>query len=54
MRGYGDHLQYSVFECQFTPSKEELVRKVGAADDLGQDDRGQSFGVHPMSETEKE
>jgi CRISPR-associated protein Cas2 len=19
MRGYGDHLQYSVFECQFTP-----------------------------------
>lgn len=20
MRGYGDHLQYSVFECQFTPA----------------------------------
>ena len=20
MRGFGDHLQYSVFECQFTPS----------------------------------
>lgn len=20
MRGYGDHLQYSVFECQLTPS----------------------------------
>ena len=19
MRGYGDHLQYSIFECQFTP-----------------------------------
>jgi len=24
MRGYGDHLQFSVFECQFTP--EDLVR----------------------------
>jgi CRISPR-associated protein Cas2 len=24
MRGYGDHLQYSVFECQFTPG--DLVR----------------------------
>ena len=24
MRGYGDHLQYSVFECQLTPS--DLVR----------------------------
>jgi CRISPR-associated protein Cas2 len=24
MRGFGDHLQYSVFECQFTPS--DLVR----------------------------
>lgn len=24
MRGYGDHLQLSVFECQFTP--EDLVR----------------------------
>ncbi len=24
MRGYGDHLQYSVFECQFTAS--DLVR----------------------------
>lgn len=24
MRGYGDHLQYSVFECQFTSS--DLVR----------------------------
>jgi CRISPR-associated protein Cas2 len=20
MRGFGDHLQYSIFECQFTPS----------------------------------
>jgi CRISPR-associated protein Cas2 len=24
VRGYGDHLQYSVFECQLTPS--DLVR----------------------------
>jgi CRISPR-associated protein Cas2 len=24
MRGYGDHLQFSVFECQMTP--EDLVR----------------------------
>lgn len=24
MRGYGDHLQFSVFECQFTP--EDLAR----------------------------
>ena len=24
IRGYGDHLQYSVFECQLTPS--DLVR----------------------------
>lgn len=24
MRGYGDHLQYSIFECQLTPS--DLVR----------------------------
>jgi CRISPR-associated protein Cas2 len=24
MRGYGDHLQYSVFECQLTPT--DLVR----------------------------
>lgn len=24
MRGYGDHLQYSVFECQLTPA--DLVR----------------------------
>jgi CRISPR-associated protein Cas2 len=24
MRGYGDHIQFSVFECQFTP--EDLVR----------------------------
>ncbi len=24
MRGYGDHLQFSVFECQFTPR--DLVR----------------------------
>jgi len=24
MRGYGDHLQFSIFECQFTP--EDLVR----------------------------
>ncbi len=24
MRGYGDHLQFSVFECHFTPS--DLVR----------------------------
>jgi len=24
MRGYGDHLQYSVFECQLTP--QDLVR----------------------------
>ncbi|MGE5487447.1 MAG: CRISPR-associated endonuclease Cas2 [bacterium] len=24
MRGFGDHLQFSVFECQFTPS--DLVR----------------------------
>jgi CRISPR-associated protein Cas2 len=24
MRNYGDHLQYSVFECQFTPT--DLIR----------------------------
>ena len=24
MRGFGDHLQYSVFECHFTPS--DLIR----------------------------
>ena len=24
MRNYGDHLQYSIFECQFTP--QDLVR----------------------------
>lgn len=24
MRGYGDHLQYSVFECQLTPA--DLIR----------------------------
>jgi len=24
MRGYGDHLQFSIFECQFTPS--DLIR----------------------------
>lgn len=22
MRGFGDHLQYSVFECQLTPARE--------------------------------
>jgi CRISPR-associated protein Cas2 len=27
MRGWGDHLQYSVFECQLTPS--DLVRLRG-------------------------
>jgi CRISPR-associated protein Cas2 len=24
MRGFGDHIQYSIFECQFTPS--DLIR----------------------------
>jgi CRISPR-associated protein Cas2 len=27
MRGYGDHLQYSVFECQLTPT--DLIRLRG-------------------------
>lgn len=38
MRGYGDHLQYSVFECQFTPS--DLVRcraELGAIIDHSED-----------------
>ncbi|MGA7408948.1 MAG: CRISPR-associated endonuclease Cas2, partial [Bryobacteraceae bacterium] len=26
MRGYGDHLQYSVFECQLTPTDMILLR----------------------------
>lgn len=26
MRGWGDHLQYSVFECQLTPSDLVLLR----------------------------
>jgi CRISPR-associated protein Cas2 len=32
MRGYGDHLQYSVFECQLTPS--DLVRLRSDLSDL--------------------
>ncbi len=38
MRGYGDHLQYSVFECQFTPP--DLVRcraELGAIIDHSED-----------------
>ncbi len=38
MRGYGDHLQYSVFECQLTPSdvarcRGELNRIINDAED---------------------
>jgi CRISPR-associated protein Cas2 len=32
MRGFGDHLQFSVFECQLTPS--DLVRLRGALDKI--------------------
>jgi len=38
MRSYGDHLQYSVFECQLTPV--DLVRcraELGAIIDHGED-----------------
>ena len=38
MRGYGDHLQYSVFECQFTAAdlvrcRAELARIIHHEDD---------------------
>lgn len=38
MRNYGDHLQYSVFECQFTPAdlvrcKSELAAIIHHSDD---------------------
>jgi hypothetical protein len=29
MRGYGDHLQYSVFECQLTPMALARCRNAG-------------------------
>lgn len=32
MRGFGDHLQFSVFECQLTPS--DLVRLCGVLDKI--------------------
>ena len=32
MRDYGDHLQYSVFECQFTPT--DLARCRGELTDM--------------------
>ncbi len=32
MRGFGDHLQYSIFECQFTPMRSGAVPR-GAGED---------------------
>lgn len=31
MRGFGDHLQFSIFECQFTPSDLARCRALVAA-----------------------
>ena len=39
MRGYGDHLQYSVFECQFTPADLAACRAELAAIIHHQDDQ---------------
>jgi CRISPR-associated protein Cas2 len=39
MRGYGDHLQYSVFECQLTPS--DLVRLSAELGDIIHHDEDQ-------------
>ena len=38
MRGFGDHLQYSIFECQFTPGnvircRTELARIIKHSED---------------------
>ena len=38
MRGFGDHLQYSVFECQLTPSdllrlRADLILTINRAED---------------------
>jgi CRISPR-associated protein Cas2 len=43
MRDFGDHLQYSVFECQFTPS--DLARCRSALGELIQHDEDQVLFV---------
>lgn len=44
MRGFGDHLQYSIFECQFTQA--ELIRCRTALADIIQHDEDQVLFVH--------
>ena len=44
MRGYGDHLQYSVFECQFTAS--DLIRCRTALAQIIHHDEDQVLFVH--------
>jgi len=44
MRGYGDHLQYSVFECQFTAS--DLIRCRTALARIIHHDEDQVLFVH--------
>lgn len=44
MRGYGDHLQYSVFECQFTAS--DLIRCRAALARIIHHDEDQVLFVH--------
>ena len=44
MRGYGDHLQYSVFECQFTPS--DLIRCRSELSKIIHHDEDQVLFVH--------
>jgi CRISPR-associated protein Cas2 len=44
MRGYGDHLQYSVFECQFRPS--DLIRCRSELSRIINHDEDQVLFVH--------
>ena len=44
MRGYGDHLQYSVFECQFTAR--DLARCRGELNAIIHHDEDQVLFVH--------
>lgn len=43
MRGYGDHLQFSIFECQLTPT--DLARCRGALADIIHHDEDQVLFV---------
>ena len=45
MRAFGDHLQYSIFECQFTPS--DLARCRAAVSALIHHDEDQVLFVNP-------